>query len=259
MQILNIAGYKFIQISDLESLRADLCARCEALGLLGTILLSPEGLNLSLAGTRQAVSDFKAELARDTRFADMRYHHTFSAEQPFQTLKVKIKNEIITMRKDNVAPLENNRAPHISPAEFKKWLDEKRDITLLDTRNNYEFRFGTFAGAINLHLRNFGELPVAVSHLDKNKPVVMFCTGGIRCEKAALYMHNKGFSEVYQLDGGILGYFAAVGGAHYRGECFVFDERVALDAYLKYNGTQQCKTCQGPIFTHETACPACAA
>lgn len=259
MQILNIAGYKFIQLDDLESLRTLLLAQCERLGLLGTILLSPEGINISLAGSRESINEFKTMLADDTRFATMRFHHTFSAQQPFQILKVKIKHEIITMRQDNVAPIDDKRAPHLSPAELKQWLDENRDITLLDTRNDYEFRFGTFTGAINLHLHNFGELPAAVASLNRKKPVVMFCTGGIRCEKAALYMQNAGFSEVYQLDGGILGYFAEVGGAHYRGECFVFDERVALDAYLKYNGTQQCKTCQGPIYRCETSCPACAA
>jgi UPF0176 protein len=259
MQILNIAGYKFIELSDLESLRSTLLAACEAAALKGTILISPEGINMSLAGEQPAIASFKAVLAGDERFADMRFHHTYSSYLPFQCLKVKLKNEIITLRQGDVAPLHNNRAPDISPAELKKWLDEKRDITLLDTRNDYEYRFGTFDGALNLHLHNFGELPEAVRDLDKSKPVVMFCTGGIRCEKAAIYMQNEGFSEVYQLDGGILGYFAQVGGAHYVGECFVFDERVALDAYLKYNGTEQCPSCMGPISAHESSCLLCAA
>lgn len=259
MQILNIAGYKFIELSDLETLRGQLQAACEAAEIKGTILISPEGINMSLAGESSAIAGFKAVLAGDERFADMRFHHTYSGYLPFQCLKVKLKNEIITLRQGDVAPLKDNRAPDISPAELKRWLDEKRDITLLDTRNDYEYRFGTFSGALNLHLHNFGELPQAVRDLDKQKPVVMFCTGGIRCEKAALYMQNEGFSEVYQLDGGILGYFAQVGGAHYIGECFVFDERVALDAYLKYNGTEQCKTCMGPISAHESSCLSCAA
>lgn len=259
MQILNIAGYKFIEMNDLDALRMTLLSQCEGFKLKGTILLSPEGINISLAGARPDISAFKSILASDERFADMRFHHTYSSQQPFQFLKVKLKNEIITLRQGDVAPLRDNRAPDISPAELKKWLDEKRDITLLDTRNDYEYRFGTFSGAINLHLHNFGELPEAVRDLDKQKPVVMFCTGGIRCEKAAIYMQNQGFKEVYQLDGGILGYFAQVGGAHYEGECFVFDERVALDAYLKNNGTTQCTSCQGPISANDVACTSCAA
>lgn len=259
MQTLNIAGYKFIELKDLEILRADLQAQCEALALKGTILLSPEGINISLSGARQAIVNFKSTLASDERFADMRFHHTYSSSQPFQAFKVKLKQEIITMRQGDVAPLQHHRAPDISPIELKKWLDEKRDITLLDTRNDYEYRFGTFTGAMNLHIHHFGELPEAVRDLDKQKPLVMFCTGGIRCEKAAIYMHSQGFAEVYQLDGGILGYFAQVGGAHYEGECFVFDERVALDAYLHYNGTSQCKTCQGPISANDTGCASCAA
>ena len=230
MQILNIAGYKFFELVHLESLRDDLQARCAALALKGTILLSPEGININLAGTEQAITDFTTALASIEYFAAMRFHHTWSNEQPFQLLKVKIKKEIITMRQGDVAPLHGNRAPDISPAEFKKWLDENRDITLLDARNDYEYDYGTFTGAVNLHLQHFGELPEAIQHLDKQKPLVTFCTGGIRCEKAALYLQNQGFAEVYQLDGGILGYFAQVGGAHYEGECFVFDERGAVRA-----------------------------
>jgi predicted sulfurtransferase len=259
MQTLNIAGYKFIELLDLDALRENLQALCATSALKGTILLSPEGINISVAGSKLAITDFKAALAGDERFADMRFHHTYSRQQPFQMLKVKLKNEIITMRCGDVAPLQNNRAPDISPAELKKWLDEKRDITLLDTRNDYEYRFGTFVGAINLHLHHFGELPAAVQNLDKQKPLVMFCTGGIRCEKAALYLQSQGFAEVYQLDGGILGYFAQIGGAHYSGECFVFDERVALDAYLKYNGTSQCQICNGPVSVNESGCQSCAA
>jgi UPF0176 protein len=237
MHILNIAGYKFIELSDLDSLRDVLQTLCEALALKGTILISPEGINISLAGVKAAIEEFKLGLAQDARFADMHYHHTNSCEVPFKVLKVKLRKEIITLRQGDVAPLHDNRAPDISPDELKQWLDENRDFTLLDTRNDFEYRYGTFNGAENLHMNNFGELPQAVESLDKQKSVVMFCTGGIRCEKAAIYMQNNGFEKVYQLDGGILGYFAKVGGAHYNGECFVFDERVALDSELKYRTT----------------------
>ena len=137
MQTLNIAGYKFIELSHLDALRDILQDKCAALALKGTILLSPEGINISLAGCKQSIADFKTLLAQDERFADMRFHHTYSNSQPFQFMKVKLKNEIITMRQGDVAPLKD-RAPDISPAELKRWLDEKRDITLLDTRNDYE-------------------------------------------------------------------------------------------------------------------------
>lgn len=232
MQILNIAGYKFIELSGLPELRAELFQCCESQAIKGTILLSPEGINISLAGKPDAVSAFKSRMAMDTRFADIRFHHTYSEFVPFNRLKVKLKKEIITMRQGDVAPLHVERAPHVSPAELKKWLDEKRSLTLLDTRNDYEYDCGTFDEAVNLNLSNFGELAEAVKGMDKEQPVVMFCTGGIRCEKAAIYMQNEGFKQVYQLDGGILGYFAQVGGAHYKGDCFVFDDRVALTPQL---------------------------
>lgn len=257
--ILNIAGYKFIELTQLETLREHLLQLCEVAALKGTILLSSEGINISLAGAEPAVRSFMAALGQDERFTDMRFHQTFSEAQPFQQLKVKLKNEIITLRQGDVAPLQCDRAQAISPAELKRWLDEKRDITLLDTRNDYEYRFGTFTGAVNLYLQNFGELPDAIANLDKHKPLVMFCTGGIRCEKAALLMERHGFTDVYQLDGGILGYFAEVGGAHYEGECFVFDERVALAPDLKAHGTKQCRSCQGPVEACELGCRSCAA
>jgi UPF0176 protein len=227
MPILTIAGYKFITLNELASLRVELLTLCERLDLRGTILLSVEGINISLAGKQEQVETFKVTLEQDPRFADMTYHHSGASAQPFQRLKIKLKKEIITMKQPDANPLAT-RAPAIAPAQLKQWLDEHRDITLLDTRNDYEVELGTFEGATNLHLAHFTELPGAVQALDKKKPVVMFCTGGIRCEKAALYMMNQGFDEVYQLDGGILGYFAKVGGAHYDGGCFVFDERVSI-------------------------------
>lgn len=257
MQILNIAGYKFIALSyDLNALRNHLVTKCGELELKGTILLSSEGINLSLAGSLPNTMSFMSHLKTDLRFADIRFHETFSETIPFNTLKVKLKKEIITLNKSEVNAVQM-RAPSLTPEDFKQWLDEKRDLTLLDTRNDYEVRFGTFTGAKNLHLNDFGEFPEALADVDKDKPIVMFCTGGIRCEKAALYMLHHGYSHIYQLDGGILGYFAKVGGAHYTGECFVFDERVALDTHLNDTGTIQCPACQGPVTKAQQQCPAC--
>lgn len=247
MHIDHIAGYKFTPLSDIESLQNTFLAKSDALSLKGTILLSIEGININLAGQPECIREFRSWLQTDNRFADISYHETTTAEQPYRQLKVKVKNEIITLRQPDVNALAD-RAPAIAPAELKAWLDEGREITLLDTRNDYEVQFGTFDNAVNLHINDFGHFPEATASLDKDKPVVMFCTGGIRCEKASLYMLNHGFKEVYQLDRGILGYFADVGGAHYHGECFVFDERVAINPALEATGTMQCKQCQGPTY-----------
>lgn len=231
MQILNIAGYKFIALSNLEAVQAVLLAKCEELSLKGTILLSEEGVNITLSGSPHSIQSFQAYLNETTSFANMRFHETYSDGLPFKRLKVKIKPEIITLRQPGIDAIDS-RAPSISPKDFKQWLDEKRDITVLDTRNDYEVEMGTFTNAKNLHIDDFGDFPAATADVDKDKPIVMFCTGGIRCEKAAIYMQNQGFKNVYQLDGGILGYFKDVGGAHYTGDCFVFDERVAVDPNL---------------------------
>ena len=266
MQILNIAGYKFIPLIELENLRAQFLTYCAQGKLKGTILLSHEGINLNLAGTIAQVQAFKGMLEEDIRFADMTFRESYSITQPFKRLKVKLKKEIITLKQPDVEPA-HARAPEIAPEILKQWLDEKRDITLLDTRNDYEVRFGTFTGAINLQTNNFCEFPKAIEAIERDKPIVMFCTGGIRCEKAAIYMLNQGYKNVYQLDGGILNYFAQVGGEHYDGECYVFDERISLDSRLQSTGTVQCIACQGPVtpvdqqmttYISGVSCPACA-
>lgn len=254
MQITNIAAYKFIPLSELSTLRVAFLDKCLALGLKGTILLGAEGLNLNLAGTQKNIAEFKAWIQESSHFADMSYRESLSATQPFRYMKVKIKKEIITMRRPEVCA-EQQRAPSIAPRELKQWLDERRDITILDTRNAYEVRFGTFENATHFGIDDFSEFPEAVKELKPEKPVVMFCTGGIRCEKAALHLQNAGFPEVYQLDGGILNYFSEVGGAHYDGECFVFDQRVSVDAQLQETGTLQCRVCHGPVSIAQQALP----
>lgn len=247
MSIRNIAGYKFIPLSDLADLQASLLARCETLQLKGTVLLSAEGINLNLAGAEDKITDFKLFLKENSLFADMTFRESFSKDVPFDCLKIKIKNEIITFREPTVQA-EKNSAPAISPHEFKHWLDENRDITVLDTRNDYEVRFGTFRNAVNLKIEDFSEFPKESAKISREKPIVMFCTGGIRCEKAALYLLQNGFENVYQLRGGILNYFSETGGAHFDGECFVFDKRIAVDANLQETGTQQCVKCEGPVI-----------
>jgi UPF0176 protein len=230
MQIHHIAGYKFISLNDCESLRHTFIEHCQS--LKGTILLSTEGININLSGTEDQIHTFRSFLACDPRFSDMTFRLSKTNKQPYQRLKVKLKKEIITLRQPAVKPTEK-RAPSIAPETLRQWLDEKRDLTILDTRNDYEVEMGAFANAVNLHLKDFCEFTQSLANIPREKPIVMYCTGGIRCEKAALHLINEGYDNVYQLDGGILNYFEKVGAAHYHGDCYVFDERTALDPSLQ--------------------------
>jgi UPF0176 protein len=256
MSITNMAAYKFILLSELAALRSELLAYCTRCKLTGTILLSPEGINLNLAGVSEDTEAFKKLLFNHGEFAGMTFRESRSESQPFKWMKVKIRKEIITMRRPEVCP-HANRAPSISPKTLKQWLDEKRDLTLLDTRNDYEVRFGTFKNAQHFQLRDFSHFPAASKKLSSEAPIVMFCTGGIRCEKAALHLKNVGQAQVFQLEGGILNYFSEVGGSHYQGECFVFDQRISVDTQLQETGTRQCLHCYGPITRGQAACPVC--
>ena len=237
--ILNISSYLFVPLPDAHALRDQFLARCQQLDLRGTILLAEEGINLFLAGTADAVRGFVAYLQSDDRFAALQPKESWSARQPFKKMLVKVKREIIRMNHPTIRPADG-RAPAVSPAKVKQWLDqghddEGRPVVTLDTRNSFEVDHGTFVGAIDWRISKFTEFPDAVAQHRaelENKTVVSFCTGGIRCEKAAILMHNMGLTNVYQLEGGILKYFEEVGGAHYQGGCFVFDEREALGADL---------------------------
>jgi UPF0176 protein len=229
MKITHIAGYKFIALDHLEAWKSTFLTQSQA--LRGTILLSPEGININVAGEETEITAFKTMLFSHQAFSDMTFHETDTKNLPYQRMKVKIKKEIITFRNPDVQPTES-RAPSITAAELKTWLDENRDFTLLDTRNDYEIAHGTFKQASHLNIKDFSEFAYAAKNLDPNKTIVMFCTGGVRCEKAGLHLLNEGFQKVYQLEGGILKYFHQVGQTHYEGKCFVFDERIALDANL---------------------------
>lgn len=238
--VLNLAAYHFAPVADPEALAAQLLGWAETGELRGTVLVAGEGINLFLAGEGEAIHAFLRQLRGDARFADIRTKLSESAAQPFARLKVKVKPEVISFRREGASPLAA-RAPAIAPADLERWLAQGHDdagkpVVLLDTRNREEVGYGTFAGALTLPIDNFTDLPEALApHRDalSDATVVSFCTGGIRCEKAALWMRAEGMDNVLQLDGGILGYFEQVGGAHYDGRCFVFDERVALDAEMK--------------------------
>lgn len=237
--VLNISAYLFTRLTDREALRPVLHARAEALGLKGTIILAEEGINLFLAGDADPVRAFVDELRADTRFAALTPKESWSAEQPFGRLLVKLKREIIRMDHPTIRP-EAERAPAVEPATLQRWLDQGhddtgREIVLLDTRNAFEVDYGTFTGAVDWRIERFTQFPdAAATHRDDlaGKTVVSFCTGGIRCEKAAIYLRDAGV-DALQLEGGILGYFEKVGGDHWNGECFVFDEREALTPTLE--------------------------
>lgn len=234
MKIANIAAYKFVAVAEREALRDSLRRHCMDGGLKGTILIAPEGINLFLAGTKAAIDGFLARLTGDARFADIEVKWSWSDFVPFKRLRIRLKREIVSFRTPGIDPV-GAPAPFISAVELKRWYDEGRDFVILDTRNDWEFREGSFAGAINPEVANFCEFPRAArNYADlRQKTIVTFCTGGIRCEKAAPLLQQQGFREVYQLRGGILKYFEECGGAHWRGNCVVFDERGALDPQLR--------------------------
>jgi UPF0176 protein len=239
--VVNIAAYKFVSLDSLPDLRARLLAEAAADGLKGTILLAEEGINLFLAGTAEAVEAWLDGLQADARFAAFEVKRSHSDAQPFKRLKVKIKAEIIRMNRPAVRPAEG-RAPAVKATTLARWIaqghdDDGRPLALLDTRNGFEVDAGAFAGAIDWRLSRFSDFPAAIEqHRDalKDHTVVSYCTGGIRCEKAAIVMRELGLDHSYQLEGGILKYFEETGGAApgWRGRCFVFDERVALDTDL---------------------------
>jgi UPF0176 protein len=266
--VTNIAGYQFTPLSELKPLRERLLRQCKAWGLRGTILLSAEGINLFLAGGSAEVDSLLAELRSLPGLADFTPKASYSDDQPFRRMLVRIKREIIAFGVPGIDPARRT-SPKLAPRELKQWLDEGRPVTLLDTRNDYEVRVGTFRGATTLGIDHFREFPAAVDRLPaelKRRPIVMFCTGGIRCEKAGPYMEREGFERIFQLDGGILKYFEECGGEHYDGECFVFDRRVGVDPNLAESDNEQCYRClaplsvadqQDPRYVPERSCPYC--
>lgn len=235
MTFLNIAAYKFVTLTELPTLRTVLKARAAENDLCGTILLSTEGINLSLAGHPEKIDCFRDFLKKDMRFNDLEYKESVSSHKTYNRLLVKIKKEIIAFSVEGIDP-EHHTAPYMEPETLKQLLDNQSDIILLDTRNQYEIHDGTFDNAMELDIQNFKQFPDAIKNLDpalKDKTIVTFCTGGIRCEKAAPFMQQQGFKNIYQLKGGILNYFLKCGSAHYHGDCFVFDQRQGVDTQLK--------------------------
>src|SRR5450755_3946240 len=248
-KIVNIAAYKFVALPELRSLRARLLALCNSWELKGTILLSAEGINLFVAGERGKIDLLLAELRGLPGLEDLSPKISETEHQPFTRMLVRIKKEIIAFGVEGINPAQRT-SPKLAAKELNQWLDEGRPVTLLDARNDYEVKLGTFRNALPIGVDHFRDFPAAVRKLPeamKEQPIVMFCTGGIRCEKAGPFMEREGFKNIFQLDGGILKYFEQCGGAHYDGECFVFDQRVGLDPSLQETEATQCFRCQTPL------------
>ena len=235
--IVNIAGYKFVSLNNLAERIVAVREIATAHAIKGTVILAPEGINIFVAGSREAIDALLAYLRAMPELSDLVVKESVSAQQSFRRLFIKLKHEIIKLNRPDINPALTP-APRLSATTLRQWLNEGREVVLLDTRNQFEIDHGTFSHATSIGLDHFPRFTArlndwaATDPALKNKTIVTFCTGGVRCEKAAPLMLQNGFTQVYQLDGGILKYFEECGGAHYEGNCFVFDERIALDATL---------------------------
>ncbi len=249
MEYLNLSFYKFVDLADPDRVKNEMRAYCREScpSLRGTVLLGAEGINCSVAGVPAEAERFLRYLGTNSDFSDLFIKRsTSSGRAPFSRLIIKVKKEIIPLGVASINPARRTGG-RLAPEELRRWYDSGKDFAVLDTRNAFEVELGTFRGATQLNLRNFREFPQKIEELPaetREKPVVMFCTGGIRCEKATALALEIGFREVYQLDGGILNYFERCGSAHYEGECFVFDQRVALTPELRPSGRKACFDCR---------------
>ncbi|MDO3388196.1 rhodanese-related sulfurtransferase [Gilvimarinus sp. SDUM040013] len=268
-QIVVAAMYKFVELPDFEALREPLLAECDRLGIKGTLLLAAEGINGTVSGTRDGIDQLLAYLRGDQRFADIEHKESVYHDKPFYRMKVKLKKEIVTMGVEGIDP-QQIVGTYVKPSEWNELISDP-DVVVVDTRNHYEYAIGTFANAVDPNTETFREFPAYVKenlNPQSHKKVAMFCTGGIRCEKATAYMKEQGFDEVYHLEGGILKYLEEVPAEQslWQGECFVFDNRVAVDHELKRGQYDQCFGCRFPITEEEkqsehymkgVSCPRC--
>lgn len=268
-QYVVAAMYKFVRLPDFETIQPELLAFCREQNLKGTLLLAEEGINGTVAGTRKAIDDLLKYLKSDQRLNELEHKESISDELPFHRMKVKLKKEIVTMGQPDIKPIETSEV-RVEPKDWNALISDP-DVLLIDTRNEYEFQIGSFKNAVSPETTNFREFPDYVKQqLDpvKNKKVAMFCTGGIRCEKACAYMLEQGFEEVYQLNGGILKYLEDVNTEEslWEGECFVFDSRVSVDHELAEGSYIQCFACRRPVSDEEmqseeyqegVSCPRC--
>ena len=254
---LNIAGYKFERLDRLDTLIPEFQDKCDELELKGSVYLSPRGINFSISGTEENIEKYIEFMENDSRFLNIPLKRTYSETQPFRRMKVRLKKEIISLGRDDIDPRELT-GEYVSPQELLSMYENNEDVVVLDTRNEYETRVGLFENAVDLQLDTFRDFPKAIEQLPeeyKDKQIVMYCTGGIRCEKASAVMLKAGFTDVKQLEGGVLDYFKETGGKYWNGDCFVFDERVALDTDLNETEYIYCYICREPLSAEEKASP----
>ena len=268
-QIVVAALYKFVTLDNFRDMQAPLRDVCQQVDVKGTLLLAEEGINGTIAGTRTAIDTVLGYLKSDPRLTELEHKESFEDSQPFYRLKIKLKKEIVTLGVDGIDP-NKVVGTYVKPGDWNAIISDP-DVLLIDTRNDYEVEIGSFEKAIDPQTETFREFPDYVrSHFDpaKHKKIAMFCTGGIRCEKASAFMLNEGFEEVYHLEGGILKYLEEVPEEEslWRGECFVFDNRVAVDHQLQKGHYDLCHGCRRPIsetdrqseyFEAGVSCPHC--
>lgn len=267
--VMVAAFYQFASLDNFAELRVPLRRVCEELGLMGTILLAHEGINGTVAGPEQGITGLFSYLRQDPRIAALQYKVSWTDEQPFHRMKIKLKKEIVTMGVENIDP-NKTVGSYVNPRDWDE-LISREDVRLIDTRNKYEYNLGTFAGAEDPQTDSFRDFPQwADHHLDprRDKNVALFCTGGIRCEKATGYLLQNGFENVYHLEGGILKYLEEIPAdeSSWNGECFVFDNRVSVDHNLQRGEYELCPACRMPIsdddkaseyYEEHVSCPAC--
>lgn len=256
--VIVAALYKFVALPDYRELREPLLDVCLNAGVKGTLLLATEGINGTIAGSRLAIDEVLAYLKSDARFNDIDHKESLDSELPFYRMKVKLKKEIVTMGREGIDP-KILVGHYVEPQDWNALITDP-EVTVIDTRNHYECDIGSFEGAINPQTTTFKEMPAFVDQqLDpaKHKKVAMFCTGGIRCEKSTAYLLEQGFDEVYHLKGGILKYLEEVPAEKslWQGECFVFDNRVAVDHDLNVGSYDQCHGCRHPITEAQKSSP----
>ncbi len=250
--------YKFAKLPDFAEKREPLLSYCQGQDVKGTILLAEEGINGTIAGSRQAIDSVLWFVRSDPRLADLEHKESYTQTPPFERMKVRLKQEIVTLGLPEIDPNEKV-GTYVTPQEWNDLISDP-EVTVIDTRNDYEVNIGSFQGAENPQTRSFREFPDYVrQHLDptKHKKVALFCTGGIRCEKASSFMLTQGFAEVYHLKGGILKYLEEIPAQEslWQGECFVFDERVAVSHGLESGSCERCFCCGCPISEEDKLSP----
>jgi UPF0176 protein len=258
LPIVVAALYRFVSLPDYASIREPLLTFCQQQGIKGTLLLAHEGINGTVSGTRSAIDALLAYLKSDPRLTHLDHKESFESTQPFYRMKVKLKKEIVTLGVENIDPTRDV-GTYVEPKDWNALISDP-EVVLVDTRNYYEYSIGTFKGALDPKTTNFREFPEYVkTHLDpaKHKKVAMFCTGGIRCEKSTAYLKQQGFESVYHLKGGILQYLEEIPKTEslWEGECFVFDNRVAVNHDLLKGQYDQCHGCRHPITEADKASP----